>query len=235
MYTHTPPDRSKPSVALIAVGLGVLALGGILLAGGLGLFDAWAVIHKSWPIIFILIGIVSLSQPSWRWSGLIWIAVPIYLYARQQRWINFDIWAVLPPLLILLVGGVILYRAFAGPMVRGGAHETTANYIRSNAILSGTDLRPDSQSFSGAELTAVMGSVKLDLTSAEIAPDGAVIDVFTVFGGIELHVPSSWAVKIDTQHVLAALVDNRRPTIDPRTKTLTLRGFALFAGIDIRN
>jgi hypothetical protein len=37
------------------------------------------------------------------------------------------------------------------------------------------------------------------------------------------------------QSVLTGVSDQRRPTLEARTKTLTLRGFAVLGGVEIRN
>jgi predicted membrane protein len=226
---------SGRSPSLIAVGVVVLTIGGILLAGALHWIKSIELLREVWPIGLVVIGIASLWEPSWRWSGFIWIVIGLFVYAKAHRWIDFNVWAVLPPAILLIVGGGILYRAFVGPLPRNAVVENNANYLRNTAIFSGTDLRPASQAFTGAELSAILGGIKLDLMNTDLPPEGAVLDVYIVMGGMELLVPSDWAVKMDTHAVMGGIVDNRRPSANAPTRTLTLRGFALLGGVEIRN
>jgi predicted membrane protein len=228
-------SKRKPNAVLIALGLGAIIFGGVMLLGAFGVINSWDLIYWWWPIPFILVGLGSLMQPSVRWTSVLWIMIPVSLYAKQHRWVDFNLWAVLPPVLMLVAGGAILYRAFVGPMPRSSMLTQSESYIRNVAIFSGTDLRPNSHTFTGGEITNILGGVKLDLTATDIPPEGAVLDMYVVLGGVELHLPSNWIVKLDMQNILAGVSDNRRPTVEEKTRTLTLRGFSLLGGFEIRN
>jgi predicted membrane protein len=113
--------------------------------------------------------------------------------------------------------------------------EEHSEYIRSFAILSGTELRPMSRPFRGADLSAVLGGVKLDLTSARMEGDSARIDVLAFCGGIEIYVPPDWTVTSKIGTLLGGFSDKRRPTTTLPTKTLILDGFAVMGGIEVKN
>jgi predicted membrane protein len=113
--------------------------------------------------------------------------------------------------------------------------EDHAEYIRSFAILSGSELRPMSRPFRGADLTALLGGVKLDLTSARMDGDSARIDVIAFCGGIEIYVPPDWTVTSKVATLLGGFTDKRRPTTTAPTKTLILDGFAVMGGIEVKN
>jgi predicted membrane protein len=228
------PRGRKPPLGLVAIGLAVISFGGIMLLGGLGIIDPWSLIHGYWPIPFIVIGIASFLQ-SRNWGTLIWIAVPAIVYAKQHRWIDFNIFILVPAILTMFAGGAILYRAFIGPLPRPQTVTQTDEYLRSFAIFSGTDLRPSSQLITGGEITSVLGGVKIDLSTADIPSEGAVLDMFVVLGGVELHVPSNWNVKLELKSILTGISDERRPTVEEKTKTLTLRGIGVLCGVEVRN
>jgi len=113
--------------------------------------------------------------------------------------------------------------------------EEHAEYIRSFAILSGSELRPMSRPFRGADLSAVLGGINLDLTSARMEGDSAMIDVIAFCGGIEIHVPPDWTVTSKVATLLGGFSDKRRPTTTLPTKTLILDGFAVMGGIEVKN
>jgi predicted membrane protein len=101
--------------------------------------------------------------------------------------------------------------------------------------MSGCELRPVSRPFRGADLNAVMGGVKLDLTDARMEGESAVIDVFAFWGGVEIYVPPDWSVTSRMTTLLGGFIDKRRPTSVVPTKTLILRGMIVMSGIEVKN
>jgi hypothetical protein len=63
----------------------------------------------------------------------------------------------------------------------------------------------------------------------------AVIDVFAVWGGIEIRVPEDWTVVSRVTPILAGFSDNTRPTQAATAKQLVIRGFILMAGVEVKN
>ena len=118
----------------------------------------------------------------------------------------------------------------------GSAHASdTAEFVRSFAMLSGHELRPVSRPFRGADLNAIMGGIKLDLTSARMEGDSAVIEVFAFWGGVEIYVPPDWTVTSEVTTLLAGFIDKRRPTTVVPTKHLVIKGMVVMAGVEIKN
>jgi hypothetical protein len=118
----------------------------------------------------------------------------------------------------------------------GGAQSNdTAEFVRSFAMLSGHELRPVSRPFRGADLNAIMGGIKLDLTSARMEGDSAVIEVFAFWGGVEIYVPPDWTVTSEVTTLLAGFIDKRRPTTVVPTKHLVVKGMIVMAGVEIKN
>lgn len=118
----------------------------------------------------------------------------------------------------------------------GGATSTDqAEFVRSFAMLSGHELRPVSRPFRGADLNAIMGGIKLDLTSARMEGDTAVIEVFAFWGGVEIYVPPDWTVTSEVTTLLAGFIDKRRPTSVVPTKHLVIKGMVVMAGVEIKN
>ncbi len=111
----------------------------------------------------------------------------------------------------------------------------TAEFVRSFAMLSGHELRPVSRPFRGADLNAIMGGIKLDLTSARMEGDSAVIEVFAFWGGVEIYVPPDWTVTSEVTTLLAGFIDKRRPTTVVPTKHLVIKGMVVMAGVEIKN
>ncbi len=197
-------------------------------------------------------------------EGWVFIVVGLWIFISKIGLLDFSFWGILFPSLLLFVGGMLVYRSLRPPRIqvtfdpadapgaegkafsnaapgnefasnRTSADEDHAEYIRSFALLSGSELRPMSRPFRGADLSAVLGGVKLDLTSARMEGDSARIDVFAFCGGIEIHVPPDWTVTSKVATLLGAFTDKRRPTTTLPTKTLILDGFAVMGGIEVKN
>ena len=210
----------------------IIAAGAVLLGGNLGLIDSQFVFRNFGPVVLFFIGAVMLARRRHDQviSGLVLIFVGAWGFATQQQWIKIHFWAVIGPMMLVLAGGSVVWRAFNRPSPEGVGDA----YIRSFAVFSGSELRP-SVPFEGADLTAVMGGVNLDLSNAPMARDTAVIDVFTLMGGAVILVPRDWDVTVRVISLMGGCSDKRRPSTLPATKHLIIRGMALMGGVEIKD
>ena len=101
-------------------------------------------------------------------------------------------------------------------------------------MFSGANLRP-TVPFQGADITAVMGGVKLDLSNAPMAGDTAVVDVFALMGGAEIFVPRDWDVTVKVISLMGGCSDKRRPSTVPASKHLIIQGMAVMGGVEIKD
>ena len=121
-----------------------------------------------------------------------------------------------------------VYRIDGGPGEPADADARVSEF----AFWSGKQRRTASPSFERGDLTAVMGGVELDLRGSTTAPGGAVIDVFVMWGGIEIWVPPDWAVANEVTVLLGGAEDRSTGAQDARSR-LTVRGFCIMGGIEI--
>ena len=102
------------------------------------------------------------------------------------------------------------------------------------AIMGGVTRGNNSRAFRGADVFAFMGGCELDLRKAAINGE-AVIDVFAMWGGIEIRVPEDWTVVSHVVPLMGGVDDKTRPPQTATAHRLTLRGFVLMAGVEIKN
>lgn len=240
MKGETPRRDPLFSMRLL-VGLWIIALGAIFLAGNLGWIDTRQAFRLFWPLIFVLVGSSMVMQKankrSNRW-GWVFIGVGIWVFAGKIGWVDLNFWQLAFPLALLALGGTLVWRAFHSKPVEIAdqpAGEEHAEFVRSFAVMSGTELRPVSRPFRGADLSAVMAGIKLDLTDARMEGDTATIEVFAFWGGMEIHVPPDWAVTSKVATLMGGFVDKRRPTSTVPTKNLVITGFVVMSGIEVKN
>lgn len=228
--------RERSPIGYLIIG-SLIALYGLgLLADNLGLGDIRRYMRSAWPAVLVIVGIVMLirrdqSHANLGFWGTVCIFGGLWAYASQRDWIHVNFWAVFGPTMLVLLGASFVYRALHQPRPDGQSE----SYIHSFALMSGHELKPTSTPFKGANLGSVMGGVVLDLSQAQMDGDTAIIDVFTVMGGIEIFVPRDWNVTTKVVSFMGACVDKRRPTTLPATKTVIVRGFAFLGGIDIKD
>lgn len=280
--------------ARFVIGLAIICLGALFLFDSLGLIESRDVLRHVWPLIFVVLGVSMLQKRTdrGRRTGWVFIVVGTWIFISKIGLLHFSFWGFLFPILLLAVGGALVYRALRPPRIgvtfdpkdapkdaptssptfdvndtppssptssfgsnidpstlgerinehwqrrvidpqpNDGSH---AEYIRTFAALSGSELRPMSRPFRGADLSAVLGGVKLDLTSARMEGDNARIDVFAFCGGIEINVPPDWTVTSRVATLMGGFSDKRRPTTTLATKTLIIDGFAVMGGIEVKN
>ncbi len=64
------------------------------------------------------------------------------------------------------------------------------------------------------------------------------IDVFAMFGGTVIIVPSDWDVKVEISAVLGGVADKRMPSpsyiVEPK-KELIIKGFVALGGCEIKS
>jgi predicted membrane protein len=228
----------------LLIGLWIIVLGALLLLGNLGVIDAGYVWRYFWPLILVFIGSSMLLNPTRaRRQRLGWVLVIIgsWIFINRIGWVDVSIFKLLLPALLLFVGGMLVWRAFAAPRLDvnmapvPAGEEPHAEFMRSFAVMSSNEMRPVSRPFRGADLSAVMAGIKLNLLDARMESDSATIEVFAFWGGMEIHVPPDWTVVSKVTTLMGGFIDKRRPTTVLPSKTLIVSGFIVMSGIEIKN
>ena len=223
-------EHKRPPLVNAILGLLVVGFGLNLLADNLGWVEVRNFLGQIWPLGLILLGILVLAQRRpdqavWGVGLMVWGAVA---YATQQHWLRVNFWALFGPLLIVLLGLSLIWRAVHRPRFDGSAD------VNAFAVLSGSELRPTAP-FERADLNAILGGVKLDLTATSMASDTATVEVFAFMGGVDIQVPPDWDVTLKVTSLMGACVDKRRPSALPPSKRLIIRGTAIMGGVEVKN
>lgn len=225
------PERFRLTPQLV-FGLLVIA------AGVLFTLDNFGVVHagdyiRLWPTGLIAIGLLKLSQSRrgpGAMAGMLFVLVGVWWLLESLTVFEIDVrdyW----PLLLVFFGSYLVWQGLsvrARPSVLEGGSMVSALAIL-GAVTRGSNVRD----FRGADLTAIMGGCELDLRHASLESD-AVIDVFAMWGGIEIRVPEDWTIDSQIVPLLGGVEEKTRrpPAGGPR---VTLRGFAIMSGVEIKN
>ena len=227
--------RRTPATSQMMVGFLIIAVGLLFTLDNLGIAHARDIL-RYWPAGLMAIGLVKLWDSrdgrGGGFGGLMITIVGLWLLleATVDIRISFgDMW----PLLLVSLGVYLVWRGLTG-------HRRTAiggddrSMVSAVAILSGVNRGNNSRTFRGGDLTAVMGGCEIDLRQAAINGD-AVLDVFAMWGGIEIRVPEDWTVTFHVTPIMGGIEDKTRPGPGSTTHRLTIRGLVLMGGIEVKN
>jgi hypothetical protein len=79
-----------------------------------------------------------------------------------------------------------------------------------------------------------MGGCDVDLRDAMPTTDPIAIQVFAMWGGIDIRIPPGWVVEIEAWPILGGVVDNTQAPALPAHRVI-LRGMAFMGGVEIKN
>lgn len=145
-------------------------------------------------------------------------------------WATFGslIW---PTILILIGVSIILHRGETNRSFEA----TSGSQMNVFSTFSEQNRKVTSVDFKNAEVTAIFGGSKLDLREASISQPPAYIQTTTMFGGVEIFVPSDWDVRINTVAFFGGSSDKRREVTPQKDiPDLVVTGTIFFGGLDIK-
>jgi predicted membrane protein len=225
----------------VVIGLMVVAFGVLFLLDNLNIIYLRHVIFF-WPLAFVASGLVALCSDgprSGRITGIVLIAIGVAMTLNRLGY-YFISWRTFWPLVMIALGGLILYRTVGG---RRMVHVHTDPYTKDNAnvdnliditaILGGFERRVSTPDFRGGEVTAIMGGCALDLREAGLTTE-AVINVSAIWGGITIKVPPDWTVVLHGTPVMGGFTEKTARPPDNR-KRLVVTGYAIMGGVEVRN
>lgn len=195
---------------------------------------------RFWPLALMALGVAKFlegNRPSSQLAGVIFFGAGSLFLLRNLHVLHFHLWA-LWPLILVLIGGSMLYKAVMGPT---GARPDTDSFVTALAVLGGVERAINSQDFRGGDLTAVMGGCEIDLRSAAMQADQAILNVFAFWGGIEIRVPEEWLIVVQGSPILGGFADSTRLRKTGEagsagsTKRLVIKGLVVMGGVEIKN
>lgn len=215
-------------------GLVILALGILWTLDNLGQIDASRVVQW-WPLVTLGWGITLLRRArggSFPLAGWIWTIIGAVSMLRPlgiARIDVFDLW----PMIFILIGATVVVRAWRGVAESGPV--TAGPRFDASAFLAGAQRKVVTQEFSACDVNSVFAGTTLDFRPARLANGRGVVEVYAMFGGIELIVPPEWRVVSEVTPILGVFQDLSVVPEDPAAPTLVIRGHAVMGGIEVRN
>jgi Cell wall-active antibiotics response 4TMS YvqF/Domain of unknown function (DUF5668) len=210
--------------------LAFIAMGALLLAGNLGMIAFPAA--RLWPGLLVLMGLSFIVRGRHR-------------HGFRGHW---DAPTGLP--LDPTSGATGLGNAGDDGNGSGGGHgrrdfddkfhhhsqTMDSDQLHRQYTFSGAQLNIESQAWRGGELGVTAGGVEVDLRHAQLAPEGAVLDLRVVMGGVDIRVPDTWKVHSDVTPLFGGADDMTRTTQGSAdAPRLRITGTVTLGGVTVRH
>jgi predicted membrane protein len=243
--------NQQNSQSRIVLGAIIIVFGVLALIDNMHIFESFNIL-SFWPTVFIIAGLLKIFQTHNRSGfvvGAFVVAVGIFLTLEHLGLLYFHIhdwW----PLFLIGAGVLVLSKGSdqndlgrrirdnlgisrVHPPIGEEGNPDAFSYMNVTSVMSGSTRRNDTQNFRGAELTAVMGGMEIDLRQASMVSE-ATINVFAIWGGIVIKVPPDWSVVSRAFPIMGGAVDQ---TIPPAFtgKRLIIDGYVVMGGVEIKN
>lgn len=228
------PRERLHSTPQLVLGLLIVTIGVLFTLESLDYLDADRVL-RYWPAGVIAVGLAKIWQSrdghGGTFGGVVVTLIGVWLLLEfSVRAVDLDFDAIWPMALVLL-GAALVWRSVTSPRPAPGDSNSV---ISAMAVLGGVTRGNNSTDFKGGDLTAVLGGCEIDLRQARIAGE-AIIDVFAMWGGIELRVPEEWTVVNRVTPLLGGVEEKTRPLPAGPVQRLIVRGFVIMGGVEIKN
>jgi hypothetical protein len=208
------PPRQRLWGAILVVG------GGLLLLRNLGIF--WIPFHQVWPVVLLVVGAhliaMARSKPPTSGGGGGGVGVGGGMPGAGDR---------------------AFTGAGAGVGAPPGARASgvVEDHLDAFALFGGGNRNIQSSDFHGGNVTVIAGGFDIDLRGSTMLSDSAVVEVFVMMGGAVFRIPESWNVILNVTPVIGGTDCKARahsPAEGP-LRTLTINGFILMGGVEVKN
>ena len=205
-----------------------------------------------WPLILIVIGLLHLYHHRRIFDFASWLMIGlgvIFLLTTNDIIDRHEIWKYWP-ILLVIVGISIVFnrgRGFSSryhckiDLKKGAGEEgdesraSSDDRIDESTIFGSISKRITTKAFRGGSISVVFGAAEIDLRSAQLAEEGAVLDISTIFGGVDIRLPESWIVQTRSSAILGGVDAKYSNTEENTGKRLVINASAVFGGVDIKN
>ena len=188
---------------------------------------------RGWWTFFIIIpSLISLfnSKKKSKVSSVFWLAIGIFLLLASWGIFSYDLlFKLFIPFILVFIG---IYLMFFDWFRRDKISRVDEGKLDSIvATFSKEDVKKD-DSFKGAKVDAIFGSVVLDLRDSKISGD-VVIKASSIFGGVDIIIPSGVNVEVRSTSIFGG-VSRKIKNDSNNKKVIYIEAFCMFGGVDIK-
>lgn len=236
-------NRNSGKSANVWISIILIVVGVLFLLQNFDIFyigDFW----DYWPLILIAIGISKLLHSNFKdvYSASVLILVGVLLQLMTLDIIELsDVLQFWPVILIIIGIRIILnQKRTEGVPAEGEAPAgtgSTENRVDAVALFGGREMHLNTDHFEGGNVTALFGGTHLHFGGARLAPGKHTLDIFAMFGGVEIFAPPDWNIVLKGLPVFGGFSDSRKKIApaEETSGTLIISGVVVFGGLEIKD
>lgn len=218
----------REKLANILWGLVLIAVG-VLVFGNVMDFWEFSVFFPGWWTLLIIFPcLVSMIRNGLRPVNSILMLCGVLLLLEKNHIVaGGTLGKILVPAIFFIIGLFILCRS----LFTGTRQHYNGKRGYSATFGGNTAVPMDGEPFDGCEVDAVFGGLDLDLRDVKVE-DGAIIEAFAIFGGIDIKVPEGVNVKVRRTELFGGAkssVSNQNGA-----PVLYVNALCMFGGVDIK-
>ncbi|MDP2843018.1 MAG: LiaF-related protein [Acetobacterium sp.] len=221
--------------------VGNLLWGLLLVVIGLGfagnVFGLWnfELFFNGWWTLFIIIPCaISMVQNGVQLWNTIGLGIGVLLFVSAQGFFNGELLGdLIFPIIIVAIGLSIIFKdrlSQNAKQIEGMTKDGLPDY---SAVFGGQEINFPGEEFYGATVSAIFGSVSLDLRQAIINED-IYISATAVFGGIDMLVPSNVRVEMSTTPIFGGASNKANRPLGENPPTIYLNSTNIFGGTEVK-
>lgn len=193
------------------------------------------IFFKGWWTLFIIVpSFISMITDKNKTVGIIGFVIGLIFLLSARELIDLRmVWKLIVPLIIIVTGLSLIFKDTFNKAARENIKKLkNSGSLRSvSAVFSTQSDECNGQSFTGAQYSAVFGTVNSDLKGAYLERD-SLIKVKSIFGSVNITVPDGVNVNV-VSNTLFGGVSNRIPSNKANEITIYVEAFCLFGNAEI--
>jgi len=219
-------------------GILLIVLGLIFAVNALGIADIDIFFDGWWTLFIIIPCAINLITGEEKTLSVIGLSIGVALLLHCLDIINFKvIGKLIVPALIIIAGVSLIFKDSFNKKTKEAIKNLEQNaYSPDNSycsVFSEQTADYNGRLFTGAELTAVFGGVKCDLSNAVINGD-VLINVNCIFGGVDIYLPENVNIRSNAVCIFGGTEDCRKIKCKDSSVTVYIKGCVLFGGVDFK-
>ena len=256
----TNKNRTRRPFKGLLFALVLIGAGKVILLANLGFFSTEYVnILFSWPMVFVLFGLIALAKLNLTASALFFSVGGFFLIGKIGEIPNNFLGSIPPdfthtywPVLLIIAGVVLGLKSLFSKNKCCGTKDkkevfekfkehrefkTGNNSFNKNTAFGSAEHIVLDPEFKGGEINTAFGETILDLRKTQLTEEITNLEVKLIFGSVVIYVPANWNVQLNVNSMFGAFEDKRKfiSETPDTTKTLVILGSVLFGGGELKN